>query len=361
MIKLPILTLASAILLATGTAFATEQTIVRTDRSVDLLSGERLFVREVRRPGGPAEINSAVLLVHGARVPGVASFDLPVPGGSLATDLAAAGHLVYILDLRGYGASSRPGAMDQSPSDSAPLVRTDDAVADISAAVDAIIEWSGDTQVSIVGWATGGHWAGAYAARYPQAVDQLVLYNTLYGGTSEHETLGHGSPLEDPHKPGSFNVSAFGGYRLNTRASLFPTWDNSISVADKTSWRDARVAQAYADAALASDATATSRQPPSFRSPSGAMADSFELAVGRRQWSASALSMPVLVVRSGRDFWSRPQDAQAIVDEAPHGELVTIPEATHFVHLDRDHAGRAAFLAAVARFLQPLTISPARE
>jgi len=361
MIKLPILTLASAIVLATGAAFAAEPTVVRTDRFVDLLSGERLFVREVRRSGGPADINSAVLLIHGARVPGVASFDLPVPGGSLAADLAAAGHLVYVLDLRGYGASSRPGAMDQNPSDSAPLIRTDDAVADIAAAVDAIIEWSGDTQVSIVGWATGGHWAGAYAAKYPQTVDRLVLYNTLYGGTSDHETLGHGSPLEDPHRPGSFNATAFGAYRLNTRASLFPAWDNSIPVADKTSWRDERVAQAYADAALASDATASSRQPPSFRSPSGAMADSFELAIGKRQWSAAALSIPVLVVRSGRDFWSRPQDAQAIADEAPHAELVTIPEATHFVHLDRDHAGRAAFLAAVTRFLDPSTIPPKGE
>lgn len=361
MIKLPILTLASAIALATSTAFAAEPTVVRTDRFVDLLSGERLFVREVRRSGGPAEINSAVLLIHGARVPGVASFDLPVPGGSLAADLAAAGHLVYVLDLRGYGISTRPGTMDQNPSDSAPLMRTDDAVADIAAAVDAIIEWSGDTQVSIVGWATGGHWAGAYTAKYPQTVDRLVLYNTLYGGTSDHETLGHGSPLEDPHKPGSFNATAFGAYRLNTRASLFPAWDNSIPVADKTQWRDERVAQAYADAALASDATASSRQPPSFRSPSGAMADSFELAIGKRQWSAAALSIPMLVVRSGRDFWSRPQDAQAIADEAPHAELVTIPEATHFVHLDRDHAGRAAFLAVVTRFLEPSTISPKGE
>jgi pimeloyl-ACP methyl ester carboxylesterase len=237
-------------------------------------------------------------------------------------------------------------------------MRTDDAVADIAAAMDAIIKWSGDTQVSIVGWATGGHWAGAYAAKYPQAVDRLVLYNTLYGGTSEHRTLGHGSPLEDPDKPGSFNVSAFGGYRLNTRASLFPAWDNSIPVADKTSWRDETLAEAYADAALASDATAINRHPPSFRSPSGAMADSFELAIGKQQWSASGLGIPVLIVRSGRDFWSRPQDAQAIAADAPQAELVTISEATHFVHLDRDHAGRAAFLAAVTRFLKPPTIAP---
>ncbi|TIU24609.1 MAG: alpha/beta hydrolase, partial [Mesorhizobium sp.] len=96
---------------------------------------------------------------------------------------------------------------------------------------------------------------------------------------------------------------------------------------------------------------APTRQPPSFRSPSGAMADSFELAFGRRQWSAAALTMPVLVIRSGRDFWSRPEDAKTIVDEAPKAERLDIPDATHFVHLDREAAGRGVFLDAVKRFL----------
>ncbi|TIU20168.1 MAG: alpha/beta hydrolase, partial [Mesorhizobium sp.] len=113
----------------------------------ELRTGERLFVREVRRPGAASEANSAVLLVHGARVPGVASFDLPVAGGSLAADLAADGHLVYVLDVRGYGASSRPAAMNRPPDKSAPLMRTEDVVADISAAVDAIAKWSDVSRV----------------------------------------------------------------------------------------------------------------------------------------------------------------------------------------------------------------------
>ncbi|WP_246564929.1 alpha/beta fold hydrolase [Ancylobacter sonchi] len=345
--------LAGALLITTNLATAAEPAVVRIDRHVDLATGEHLFVREVRRAGGPADVNSAVLLLHGARVPGVASFDLSVEGGSLAADLAEAGHLVYILDLRGYGQSSRPAAMAHPAIDSAPLIRTNEAVADIAAAVDAITEWSGDTQVSIVGWATGGHWAAAFAAEHPRTVERLVLYNTLYGRSNEHKSLGHGSPLEDPLKPGQFNISSFGGYRFNTRASLFTAWDNSIPAPDKTTWRDPRVAGAYADAALASDETSVTREPPSFRSPSGAMADSFELAVGKRQWAASALTMPVMVVRSGRDFWSRAQDAQDIVTEAPRAELVTIPEATHFVHLDRADAGRDVFLRAVTRFLEP--------
>lgn len=352
MSRFAVILLASAFV-STGTTMAAEPSVVRTDRLVDLRSGERLFVREVRRPGGPATPGSAVLLVHGARVPGLASFDLPVPGGSLAADLAAAGHRVYILDLRGYGGSSRPAAMEQPRADAAPLMRTDDAVADIAAAMDAIAGWSADPQVSIMGWATGGHWAGAYAAKHPRTVERLVLYNTLYGGTSEHTLLGRGSPLEDPDRPGHFNASAFGAYRFNTGASLLPAWNRSIPVPDKAAWRDRRVEQAYVDAALASDPTSGSREPPSFRSPSGAMADSFELAIGRRQWSASALSMPTLVIRSEADFWSRPEDAQAIAGEAPQAELVTIPGATHFVHLDRGESGRAAFLSAVTGFLKP--------
>lgn len=339
--------------LAAVPAIAAEPEIRRRDRHLELASGERLFLREVRGVDRSDGGRSAVLLLHGARVPGLGSFDLQVPGGSLAADLAAAGHAVYILDLRGYGASSRPAAISRPSEASAPLIRTDDAVADIAVAVDAIGQWSDMAKVDLVGWATGGHWAGAYAARNPGRVGRIVLYNTLYGGSDAHKTLGKGSPLDDPKQPGSFNAAAFGGYRLNTRASLFPAWDGSIPLADKSAWRDPRVAEAYARAALASDETSAQRQPPSFRAPSGAMADSFELALGRRQWQASALSMPALVIRSGRDFWSRAEDAEAIAREAPQAELVTLPEATHFVHLDRDEAGRAAFLAALLRFLSP--------
>ena len=55
------------------------------------------------------------------------------------------------------------------------------------------------------------------------------------------------------------------------------------------------------------------------------MADSFELALDRRQWSAADLTMPVFVVRSGRDFWSRPEDAQTLVADAPKAELIGEP------------------------------------
>ncbi|WP_184358122.1 hypothetical protein [Rhizobium sp. BK602] len=61
----------------------------------------------------------------------------------------------------------------------------------------------------------------------------------------------------------------------------------------------------------------------------------------------------MLVIRSRGDFWSRPEDASTIAEEAPNAKLLEIAEATHFVHLDRDVAGRGIFLAAVRAFLAP--------
>ena len=167
-------------LLAVST-MAEGREIVRNDRFIELESGGRLFVREVRRAGPETTPTRAVLLVHGARVPGIGSFDLPVAGGSLASDLAGAGYVVYLLDLRGYGESSRPIAMEGAPERGAPQIRTADAVADIGAAVEAIATWSGDSEISLIGWATGGHWAGAYASRNPSRVERLIVYNSLYG------------------------------------------------------------------------------------------------------------------------------------------------------------------------------------
>jgi alpha-beta hydrolase superfamily lysophospholipase len=61
--------------------------------------GIRIHIREVRtETRGDCD---PILLVHGARVPGVASFDLSVPGGSLAADLADRGFCVYVMDVRG--------------------------------------------------------------------------------------------------------------------------------------------------------------------------------------------------------------------------------------------------------------------
>ena len=77
-------------------------------------------------------------LFTGPRVPGIASFDLEIPGGSLGADLAARGLVVYVMDVRGYGGSTRPKEMDEPASEHVPLVRSNEAARDIGVVVDWI-------------------------------------------------------------------------------------------------------------------------------------------------------------------------------------------------------------------------------
>jgi pimeloyl-ACP methyl ester carboxylesterase len=331
----------------------------RQDFQVPGDPGISLFVRHVAADGGAAV---PVLLVHGARVPGLASFDLPVPGGSLAADLAAAGHDVYIMDARGYGASTRMPEMDRSAGSGSALGRSSEVVRDIAAVVDWMRTRHPRVRPAILGWATGGHWAGHYASLYSDRLSGVILLNTLYGGTADHPTLGRGSDLEDKARGGAFNAAAFGAYRLSAASSLLAAWDRSIAIDDKTAWRDPAVAAAYVSAAIASDPTSHTRTPPSFRAPSGAMEDSFYLATGRQLWDASLIECPILAIRSERDFWSRPEDLMTLERHAVRApvRMVTIPGATHFVHLDRPERGGAQLLQEVLAFLAQRTAAPSK-
>jgi pimeloyl-ACP methyl ester carboxylesterase len=293
-----------------------------------------------------------LLLVHGARVPGVASFDLPVPGGSLAADLARRGFVVYVMDIRGYGESTRPAAMAEPPDGIPPIVRSTDAVRDIGAVVDLIRTRTGRSRVSIFGWAVGGQWAGFYTTLQARKIDHLIMLNALYGADTPQPLVGHGSDLEDAAHPGRLS-RAVGAYRCNAASSLLTGWDRSIPAPDKTTWRDPAVAAAYVREAMASDPTSASHSPPCFRSPNGALEDSFYLATGRQLWDASFITIPTLVIASERDFWSRPADRELLRARLVHAavvRVVVIPNATHVVHLDRNGHGRAQLLDEVTRF-----------
>jgi len=327
--------------------------ISRTDFYADSDPGIRIYLREIRDPSTNGD-NGPILLVHGARVPGAASFDLPVPGGSLAEDLVKAGFIAYVMDIRGYGRSTLPREMSDPPERHAPLVRSNEAVRDIDAAVDSIRKRTGRKRVSLFGWATGGQWAGYYAALHSDKLSHLVIHNALYGANTPQPLVGQGSDLEDPNQPGQLNP-ALGAYRWNAASSLLAGWDKSIPLDNKNEWRDPAVAEAYVHEALASDSAAADHNPPAFRSPNGAMEDSFYLATGRQLWDASFITVPTLVIASERDFWSRREDRDLLMAHlvhAPIKRLVTIPDATHFVHLDRNEHGRQQLLDALIQFCQ---------
>src|SRR6478735_3368318 len=129
-------TLISIPALAQTRALVTEEMMVKTADA-----GIEIYVRNKR----PADMTSfrpeqTVLFVHGATYPAETAFDLKLDGLSWMEYIASRGYDVWLLDVRGYGKSSRPPEMADKPEVNPPIVTGETAVKDIGAAVDYILQ-----------------------------------------------------------------------------------------------------------------------------------------------------------------------------------------------------------------------------
>jgi pimeloyl-ACP methyl ester carboxylesterase len=86
------------------------------------------------------------------------------------------GYDVYLVDLRGYGRSTRPPEMEKPAAENPPIVRTDVAVRDVGATVDHILAHRGLTKLNLIGWSWGTAIMGRYATQNSDRVNRLVLY-----------------------------------------------------------------------------------------------------------------------------------------------------------------------------------------
>jgi pimeloyl-ACP methyl ester carboxylesterase len=321
----------------------------RADAWVDSEPGIRIFVREIRA-SMKEEVGTPVLLIHGGGPGSLPNFDPTVPNYSLAEDIASVGHIVYMMDVRGFGNSTKPAALDSTDAKAAPAVSSDEAVKDISAVVDWILRRSRESKAALVSLGAGGTWAAQYTTKKSDKVSHLVLLNAMYGVKAPWKP---GKAFADRMNPGAFNPAA-GAFFLADARGLMADWDGEIPGGDKSQWRDPRVAVAYVKLALASDATANTRTPPGMRIPGAFRKEHFEMSQGKKFWDAKDILVPTLYVRGTLDDWSRPQDLLALNAElvnAPQKQFVVIHDATHFLHLDRPEKGRAAFLQELLVFL----------
>ena len=77
------------LMMATMQSAAASEDVVRRDLHATTEDGARIFVRELR-PRSWLAGAEPIILLHGARVPGLASFDLPVAGGYQSPEEIAA-------------------------------------------------------------------------------------------------------------------------------------------------------------------------------------------------------------------------------------------------------------------------------
>src|SRR6516225_5471746 len=167
----------AATMFAAATAIAQTRLVTEEMMVKSPDPGIEIYVRNKR----PADMTTfrperTVLYVHGATYPASTAFDLKLDGMSWMDYIATRGYDVYLLDLRGYGKSTRPKEMDAAPEANPPLVRGDTAVKDIGAVVDFILKRRNIPRAALIGWSWGTTLMATYTTQNAGKVERLVLY-----------------------------------------------------------------------------------------------------------------------------------------------------------------------------------------
>lgn len=332
---------------------AQDQKIVQNDYHVDAVdSGIKLFVREKMASGNTKFTDdNIVVFLHGATSPSTCDFDLRYKDYSWADWMVKHGYVVYMLDYRNYGGSTRERAMDEPASNNKPVTRSYLAIRDISAVVDHIRQTRHVNKVSLIGWSWGAMTGGYYTSLHSEKVYKLVMYAPAYAFPL-HTNLGPGSALQNKRKPYEFNFQTFGAYRLTSEASNTGRWNGEIPVEDKNQYRDPEVPAAFWNECLTTDPTSGTRNPPSLRAPNGTLEDTFYQETGRRMWNATNIYVPTLVIAGEYDTWSYPEDREGLLRDLVHAPVkryVLIKDATHFVLFEKH---RFEFFNEVLKFLK---------
>ncbi len=325
---------------------------ITNDTLIDAVDpGIKLFVRSKMAEGQTRFTDdNIVLFVHGATYPSTPDFDLQYKDYSWADWMIDKGYVVYMFDKRNYGFSSREKAMDEPAANNRPVTRSYLAVRDIGAVVDHIRKTRKVNKVTLIGWSWGAMTSGYYSSLNSEKVAKLVMFAPAYS-FAQHTNLGGGSGLQNKRKPFEFNY-AMGAYRFGSKAANDARWDGEIPVADKNSFREEGVRDAFALEALKTDPTSETRTPPSLRAPNGVLEDTFMQATGRGIWNASSIYVPTLLIAGEFDTWSYPEDREGLMRDltnAPVKKSVVIKNATHFVLFEKP---RFEFFGEIVNFLK---------
>jgi pimeloyl-ACP methyl ester carboxylesterase len=288
--------------------------------------GIQLYVQN-KRPEGMTQFSpeKTLLYVHGTSQAASSTFDLPLDGLSWMDYIARRGYDVYLIDLRGYGRSTRPPEMEKPASENPPIVRTEVAVKDVEAAVDHILARRGLTQLNLMGWSWGTAIMGRYATQNSGKVNRLVLYAPSWIREAPSTSSGQ-APL--------------GAYQTWTMEQARRNLQNGAPEEKKKDLMPAAWFEAWSAAALATDPVGTKQTPPVVRTPNGSVQDTREyLMTGKPLWEPSEIKAPTLIVLAEWDGLTPVTGAQAIfgkLSNTHYKRLVQIGEGTHLVFLEKN-------------------------
>jgi pimeloyl-ACP methyl ester carboxylesterase len=332
--------LATVLFLFMSASFADTPKIVMEEFMVPSTdAGIQLYVRN-KHPEGAKKFDAekVLLYVHGATYPSETAFDLRLNGLSWMDYIAQRGYDVYLVDLRGYGRSTRPPQMDKPAAENEPIVRTETAVKDVGSAVDFILKRRGVSKINLLGWSWGTSIMGWYTAQNNAKVAKLVLYAPQWIRNT-------GASLTD-------SGAKLGAYRSVSREAAKGRWLTGVSEDKKADLIPAGWFEAWADATFATDPVGAKQTPPVLRAPNGVVQDGREYwGAGKALYDPAQIRVPTFLAHAewDADLPSYMLHAYfAKLSNAPYKRYVEIGEGTHTVIMEKN---RMQLFQAVQQFL----------
>ena len=301
-------------------------------------SGINLYVRN-KHPHGVNNFPSdrILLYVHGATYPSETAFDLKLNGLSWMDYIAQHGFDVYLVDLRGYGKSTRPPEMEKPPADNEPIVRTATAVKDVGIAVDFILKRRGVAKINLLGWSWGTSIMGWYTVQNNDKVNRLVLYAPGWIRNSASLTDSGGK---------------LGAYRSVSRDAALGRWLTGVPENKKADLIPPGWFDAWADATFATDPVGSKQTPPVLRAPNGVVQDGREFwGAGKALYDPAGIRVPTFLAHAEWDADTPSYMLHAyfaMLTNAPYKRYVEIGEGTHTIIMEKN---RMQLFQAVQQFL----------
>ena len=290
-------------------------------------AGVQLFVRNKHPSGRQTSPDKILLFVHGATYPAETAFDLPIEGVSMMDLIAARGYDVYLVDVRGYGRSTRPTEMSQPPEANKPIVSTAVAAHDLGAAVDYVLRKRKVSKIDVMGWSWGTSIAGLYTSEHNDKVNRLVLYAPQW-------------IRNEPPAPATANAPPLGAYRLVSKESAKARWLKGVAEDKQADLIPPGVFDAWADATWATDPEASKHNPPMLRAPNGVVEDSMKYwSAGKALYDPGKIKVPTLLLHAEWDADLPSYQAQgyfAQLKNTPYKRLIELGEGTHTVMMEKN-------------------------
>jgi pimeloyl-ACP methyl ester carboxylesterase len=309
-------------------------------------AGIELYVRN-KRPAGMTRFAAGkiLLFVHGATYPSESAFDLPIEGVSMMDLIAARGYDVYLVDIRGYGRSTRPPEMSLPPEMNKPVVSTETAVRDLGAAVDHVRKRRDVAKINLMGWSWGTAIAGQYTSEHNDRVERLVLFAPLWIFRKD-------AVITPAPEVSATSPPTLGAYRLISKEIAKARWLKGVPEDKKAGLIPPGVFEAWIEATWATDPDAAKHNPPMLRAPNGVIADVLaSWAAGKPYYDPGKITVPTFLIHAEWDsdlptYLAIEYFAQ--LKNVPYKRLVEIGEGTHSVMLEKN---RMQFFREIMGFL----------